>query len=203
MLLCSNFTLFEFNPFGDATFNIDILMLLLCLCCSMTLVLNFQVVFWTCFQSLPLCVFQSYKTFPCWGCNANTTFLSTLFNWRCWVSFRGVEWMKWLKTLMKIRSSLLMKTLFRWSLSRCYPFNGNDDVVVLCKTFLVRLLSSEILKVRSFVDDVSSQEDSSRTSYTNRCCHYWTHLYVWNKRNQLKILWFQEDFARTFFCWRV
>jgi len=28
MLLCSNFTLLEFNPFGDATFNMDILMLL-------------------------------------------------------------------------------------------------------------------------------------------------------------------------------
>jgi len=44
-------------------FNIDILMLLLCLCCSMTLALNFQVVFWTCFWSLPLFVFQSDKTF--------------------------------------------------------------------------------------------------------------------------------------------
>jgi len=37
--------------------------MLLYLCCSMTLALNFQVVFWTCFWSLPLFVFQSYKTF--------------------------------------------------------------------------------------------------------------------------------------------
>jgi len=63
MLLCSNFILLEFNPFGDATFNINILMLLLCLCCSMTLALNFQVVFWTCFWSLSLLVFQSHNTF--------------------------------------------------------------------------------------------------------------------------------------------
>jgi len=63
MLLCSNFTLLEFNPFGDATFSIDILMLLVCLCCSMTLALNFQFVFWTCFWSLSLLVFQNHNTF--------------------------------------------------------------------------------------------------------------------------------------------
>jgi len=42
---CSNFTLLEFDPFGDVTFNTDILKPLLCLCYSMTLALNFQVVF--------------------------------------------------------------------------------------------------------------------------------------------------------------
>ena len=38
-------------------------MLLLCLYCSMTLMLKFQVVFWTCLWSLPWFVFQSHKTF--------------------------------------------------------------------------------------------------------------------------------------------
>ena len=38
-------------------------MLLLWLCCSMTLALNLQVVFWTCFWSLSLFVFQSHSTF--------------------------------------------------------------------------------------------------------------------------------------------
>jgi len=60
---CSNFVLPEFNPFGDATFSIDSLMHHLCLCCSMAVALNFQVVFWACFWSLPLFVFQSHKTF--------------------------------------------------------------------------------------------------------------------------------------------
>ena len=82
----------EPNPFGDATFSIDIPMPLLlfiyficlfiadtksivwthtkklhiaqfCLCCSIRLAPNFQVVFWTCFWGLPLFVFQSHKTF--------------------------------------------------------------------------------------------------------------------------------------------
>ena len=63
MLLCSKFILLEFNPFGDTTSNIDILMLLLCLCCSMRLSTIFQVVFWTCVWGLPLFVFQRHKTF--------------------------------------------------------------------------------------------------------------------------------------------
>ena len=62
MIHCSNFVLLEFNPFGDATFNLDFRMLLLCLCCSMILLTIFQVVFWTCVWGLSLFVFQSHKT---------------------------------------------------------------------------------------------------------------------------------------------
>jgi len=41
----------------------DILMFLICLHYLMRLSANFQVVFWTCFWSLSLFVFQSHKTF--------------------------------------------------------------------------------------------------------------------------------------------
>ena len=42
---CSNFAFLKFNPFGDATFNIDLRMLPLWLCYSMRLLTIFQVVF--------------------------------------------------------------------------------------------------------------------------------------------------------------
>ena len=47
---------------GDATFNLDFRMLLLCLCYSMILLTIFQVIFWTCVWGLSLFVFQSHKT---------------------------------------------------------------------------------------------------------------------------------------------
>jgi len=57
----SDFILLEFNPFGDTTF--DIIMLLLCLWYLMRLSANFQVTFWTCFWGLPWFVFQSHEAF--------------------------------------------------------------------------------------------------------------------------------------------
>ena len=89
----------------------------------------------SCFLNLLLkssfvCISESQDV-SCWGCNANSTFLSTLLNWRCRVSFRGVEWMKWLKILMKIRSPSLMRILFRWSLPRGCSSTRKDNVVIL------------------------------------------------------------------------
>jgi len=127
-----------------------------------------------------------------------------------------------------------MRKLYRWLLPRWYSSNRNDNGVILphiqktdrvenldwiifrncsdvmfpvmmCKTVLVRLLSSEILKVRSFVNSAGSCEGSSWTSCKNWCRLHedrcWTRIRVWNKRNRLKDYDFQDDFVRTFFYW--
>jgi len=92
--------------------------------------------------------------------------------------------------LKKIGRFSLMRTLFRWSLPRGHSSYRNDNGVILLhirktnqienldrvifrnrldvmfslatyKIFPVILLSSEIFKVKSFVDDVKSCEASS------------------------------------------
>ena len=113
------------------------------------------------------------------------------------------------------------KTLFHWSLPNVYSSCKNDNGVLLfhirktnqienldrvifrnrldamfplamCKIVPVIFLSSKILKVRSFVDDVRSCEGSSWTSFKNWCClreeHCRTRIHVWNSINFKMIL---------------
>jgi len=77
MLLCSNFTLLEFNPFDDATFNIDYSNT-----SSLSVLFNdISAKLPNCFLNLLLkssfvCVSDSQDV-SCWGCNANSTHILT------------------------------------------------------------------------------------------------------------------------------
>ena len=70
MLHCSNFVLLKFHRLGDATFNLDFRMLLLCLLQFNDIIGNLPSCFLNLRWGLSMFIFQDAS---CWGCNANST----------------------------------------------------------------------------------------------------------------------------------
>ena len=152
-------------------------------------------------ESFPVCISESQDS-SCWGCNANSTFLPTLFNWRCRCLSEelneGSDWRYWWKSEVLHWWGYCLDDLFpecilpletimwwffsmdeRWISSKILiEFTSEIDQMLCSLWWCVKLFSWCGCVPRflgSFVDDVSACEGFSRTSYTKWCCLHEEH----------------------------